>query len=662
MTLLIAGCIPFCILMTVAVLSASGGTLNLVSLLGLMLAVGMVVDNAIVVVESIYTRRVSGVARREAAVSGVGEVGLAIMASTATSMVVFLPMLLMSDDGMVRFFMGELGLPVVYALTGSLLTALFVLPLATRYLGDAQIKADPRWLTWLTERYAKALRWVLTYRMDAAMWGLVIIALTVGVAFPNVEWAEFEEGDFNDFAIRFSVPPQSTYLERLALVESFEKIVADHEEEWGVRVYRASLDAGQTRGTLDVYLENGGPMPRDEVIEQARSLLPNDTPGVMATIGWNRQGAGDSPRLAVTGPDMKVLEEIAAEVIRRAKMVDGVLDAELEDGVEGRDEIQLTIDRDAADRLGMTARGVGQLVAYSLRGSRLPDLRVGESDLPVQLRFSPEDRESIDAVLDFEAFSAASMSLVPIRTMTNLNFERGPRRIRRVSGKTSTSVVIDTDRDQNKHGMYGKLNAAMEGMALPVGYEISPGRDMDMQMEDRSTTMYALLLSMCFVFLLMGALFESYLFPLAVISTVPMAMAGSAWGLFLSKTPMDTMAGVGLVILVGVVVNNGIVLIDLVTQLRGEGMERMDALVEAGRRRIRPILMTALTTIFGLIPMAVGSSRLVGVPYAPLGRTVIAGLCAATVLTLLFVPYLYARLDDLGDTTQAWWKAVRRTS
>ena len=170
-------------------------------------------------------------------------------------------------------------------------------------------------------------------------------------------------------------------------------------------------------------------------------------------------------------------------------------------------------------------------------------------------------------------------------------------------------------------------------------------------MENDDARNMALLLSICFVFIIMGILFESLLLPVSIITTIPMAMVGVYWTLFLTQTPLDVMGGVGLVILIGVVVNNGIVLVDLVTQLRNEGMDRTEALVQAGKRRLRPILMTALTTICGLLPMALGTSTFIGIPYAPLARVVGGGIAAATVLTLFLVPYLYSCLDDLRSTS-----------
>jgi HAE1 family hydrophobic/amphiphilic exporter-1 len=183
-------------------------------------------------------------------------------------------------------------------------------------------------------------------------------------------------------------------------------------------------------------------------------------------------------------------------------------------------------------------------------------------------------------------------------------------------------------------------------MELPRGYAWTKGRRFQDQMENDQARNLALLLSVTFVFLLMGVLFESFVLPLSIVTTIPMALVGVYWTLYLTGTPLDVMGGVGLVVLIGVVVNNGIVLVDLVTQLRAEGVERQEALIQAGKRRMRPILMTALTTIFGLLPMALGTESFVGIPYAPLARVVAGGMAAATVLTLFFVPYLYVALDD----------------
>ncbi len=656
MTLLIAASIPFSLLITVAVIYGWGSSLNLISLMGLMLAVGMVVDNAIVVIETIYRRRSLGAGVREAAVGGVGEVYLAIMASTATTMVVFLPVILMSENAMFSFFMGQLGFPVVFALAASLLVALVFAPLATRYIGSAEIKPDPRWLAWLTDRYAGVLGWVLTHRTDATMALLAATLLTVGVAVPNVQCAGEVDENLNDFTIRFTVPPQASIRERDAIVRAFESVVEENQEEWGVRVYRARLESDAMRGGVTVYLGTDGPMPREEVMERAEAALPTELPGVTGTIGWS-EGEGEGSNqvtLAVTGEDMSTLVALADEVARRVRSVDGVIDVEVDLSSEGAEELHLVIDRDAIGRYGVSAQQVGGLVSYAMRGTRLPDLQTGGREIPVQAAFALEDRSSLDTLLDFDVFSPAMMSLVPVRSLTDLEITKGPMRIRRTDRRTSTTITLDLEEDADMSALRKGLSASLEDMVFPRGYSWSQGTEFDRRARDDDATLFALLLSVCFVFLLMGVLFESFVLPLSIITTVPMAMAGAVWGLVLTGTGMDTMAGVGLVVLVGVVVNNGIVLVDLVEQLRSGGMARTPALVEAGRRRLRPILMTAMTTICGLVPMALGASSFIGIPYAPLGRTVIGGLIAATVLTLGFVPYLYAVLDDARTSGRHW--------
>lgn len=663
MTMLISASIPFSLLITVAFLYLRGDSLNVLSLMGLMLAVGMVVDNAIVVVETIYARRALGAGARAAAVGGTGEVNLAILASTATTMVVFLPVILMSENAMTSFFMAVLGLPVVFALAASLLVALVFAPLATLHMGSAAIKPDPAWLIWLADRYGRVLGWVLRHRADAAMSLLGAALLTLGVAIPGVQCTGGGDENLNDFVIRFDVPPQATVSERDAIVRRLEAIVQDNGPAWGVRVYRAQLNGDGHRGRLFVYLDADGPLERGEVMEQAKEALPLDMPGVTPTIGWgdgDRGGAGaNQVRLTIHGEDLGLLTALAEEVARRVQHLPGVMDASVDALDEGADEIRLVVDREAALRHGVSAMQVGRLVAYAMRGTSLTPLRLDDREIPVTSRFLLEDRQDLDKLLDFDVWSPVTLSQVPIRALTRVEMGRGPSRIVREDRKTSTGITIDLEEDAATGPLFEAFDIALADMVFPRGYTWSKGRTFDRQREDDDALGLAMMLSICFVFLLMGVLFESFVLPLSILTTIPMAMAGAVWALYLTGTAMDTMAGVGMIILVGVVVNNGIVLVDLVTQLRAEGAERDAALVDAGRRRIRPILMTALTTICGLIPMAVGSSGFIGIPYAPLGRIVIGGLVAATVLTLVFVPLLYTLLDDLREGAVAWFAWVR---
>jgi HAE1 family hydrophobic/amphiphilic exporter-1 len=271
----------------------------------------------------------------------------------------------------------------------------------------------------------------------------------------------------------------------------------------------------------------------------------------------------------------------------------------------------------------------------------------------MRARLGEADRQDLDTLLDLPLGTAGG-GTVPVRALTRSEVTRGFGSIRREERRTALSVDVNLGDDTDRGRAFSLAQQALADLELPRGYSWEEGGQRhEMEASDDAQRL-ALLLSVVFVFLLMGVLFESFLLPVSVIATVPMALFGVWWTLYLTGTPLDIMGGVGLVVLVGVVVNNGIVLVDLVTRLRREGMERTEALRTAGRRRLRPILMTAATTVIGVLPMALGTETFVDIPYAPLGRVIAGGLAVATVLTLFFVPLTYSLLDDLGAAGRRW--------
>ncbi|HCH64211.1 MAG TPA: hypothetical protein DFR83_15515 [Deltaproteobacteria bacterium] len=661
LTLLLAGCIPVTLLLTVTALYFTGHTLNLLTLMGLMLSVGMVVDNAIVVVESIYTRRMQRVDPDTAAIEGTAEVNLAITLSTLTTMVVFLPVILMSGNVDFSFFLGEIGMPVVWALGASLAVALVFTPLTTTLLRDqSTLLAEPRWITWLTERYARGLQWVLHNRTDALMGILALTLVTWVLPFQVVGCEEEGGADFGQFDIALQLDSDFTYSERLEIVETFEDWIDENRERWGVRTHRADLGSGSSYGRLNVHLfdedeRTDQMLTQDEVFEVARNELP-EIPGVYASIGWNSQEEEPTNELKfiLTGEDTPTLEALAAQARDRLREIDGVASVSFDNEEGGMRELRLRANRDALARYGFDARTVGQTVGFALRANQLPDFHDDGKEVDVIASFEYEDRQDIDRLLDFPMWSPSNPQSVPLRALVDPTVAPGAGTIRRSDRITSFEVTLEFAPGADMETGSTNVSATLDSLAMPQGYEWSyRGRRMDRD-DEYAAMMLALLLSITFVYIIMGVLFESFLLPLGIITSIPMAGVGVYWTLYLTGTPLDFMAGVGLVILVGVVVNNGIVLLDLVTRLRREGADRTSALVRAGRTRMRPILMTALTTIFGVLPMAMGTSTFVGMPYAPLGRVVAGGLAAATLLTLFFVPFLYSVLDDMRATGGRW--------
>lgn len=647
-TLLISACIPLSMLFTVGVLYFTGGSLNLLSLLGLMIAVGMVVDNAIVVVETIYRwRQHEHADPRTAAIEGTSEVNLAILLSTSTTMVVFLPMILMSEDAMFSFFMGSLGFPVIFALGASLVVALLFTPVATVYLREGKLAEEPRWSAWLTRVYVAGLRRVLTHRFDTFIGVMGVLILTAVVPFQSVGCTDQGGSSMSDFTLRFEVPSTFTPRERLDVLTRLEGVIEAHREEWGVRVYRSRLNSSSNTGSIYAYLRDDfEDMSLDEVREAATEALP-EIPGVRVWSGWGSDSGreGNVITLELEGEDADTLAQLAEEVLRRARTVPGVLSAEntVEEG--GRDELHVNVDRESAARYGLSAQAVGRTLAFAMRGRELSKLQMEGREVTVFARFAAADRADLDTMRDLPMVGLRGP--VPMRAVTEVEYARGFSSIKRIDRRTALPLRIELDEDFDMPQAYAALEVALADMEFPRGYGWNKGDRFDDQMANDEARDMALVLSIVFVFLLMAFLFESFILPMAILTTIPLALVGVFWTLYLTDTSIDVMGGVGLVILVGVVVNNGIVLIDLVTQLRAEGFSRTEALLQGAERRMRPILMTALTTIVGLIPMAIGSSTFIGIPYAPLGRVVGGGIAASTVLTLFFVPYMYTLLDDL---------------
>ena len=289
-------------------------------------------------------------------------------------------------------------------------------------------------------------------------------------------------------------------------------------------------------------------------------------------------------------------------------------------------------------------------MAFAFRGAPLREAQIDGREVAVQAGYRYKDRANASVLEGFDVWSASG-GFVALSTVADLSYTKGHGTIRREDRKTSLWIRVTVDEADMRRG-FDLIRSGLSGIKLPRGYSWTPGKRWEGLQEQDRARKFALLMSVAFVFLLMGMLFESVWTPLAVLFSVPFAFVGVYWMLWATGTTFEMMAGIGLVILVGIVVNNAIVLLDRVQQHRAAGMPREEALIEAGRDRLRPILMTAVTTIVGLLPMALGDSGIVGTPYYPLGRAVIGGLLASTILSLLLVPLFYTYLDDFGVSLQ----------
>ena len=667
-TLIITLAIPLSLLTTITVLYFIGWSLNVATMMGLMLSLGLVVDNAIVIVENIYRKRQEGIAPRTASIEGAGEVGLAVTMATLTTVVVFLPLILMSDEEMFSFWMLRIGLPVITGLVASLLIALIFIPLAALRLSTKKERGESRMILWCRKHYERSLGWVLNNRLDAFVIALVLFA-SIKIPMDGMDRTDSQERNEVRMDLAFDMPSGQSLDQAEKFMTAVEDTVMAHQAEYNVEALRTYFRRGWGRVTLffaeeeDVQwyevawdnlsvalgLKEQEYLSYKEVEKDLRERLYLP-PGVNLRVNWENSEQDARVNVSLYGEDTKVLIELAAEVERRLESIPGLLSVNT-DMDRGGTELQVRLDRDQVQRFGVDPQQVSGGIAYALRGTDINKFHTDDGrEVDIRVRLANYDSQSLDD-LRTQNFPTADGREVALESLADIYVERTLGNIRRENRQTMLNVSARAAKDRAQH-LFAQVDQVMQGFEMPRGYRWDKGtRFVELEEQDQSRK-FALIMSVTFVFLLMGVLFESFVLPLSVIVSIPFSFLGVYWVLYVTDTPFEIMSMIGSVILIGVVVNNAIVLIDLANRLRAEGKSRYDALVEAGRHRFRPILMTTFTTAFGLIPMAAGNSKMVGLEYAPLGRTMIGGLLAAMVLTLLLVPLFYTFFDDFRTAMQ----------
>ena len=666
MTGILTLAIPLSLLCTLVVLFFMGWSLNLATMMGLLLSVGLVVDNAIVIVENIYRKRQAGIDRDTAAIGGAGEVGLAVTMATLTTVVVFLPLILMSDDAEFSFWMLRIGTPVITSLLASLFIALVFVPLATKRFSRGHQHSEPKTIGWLRHRYTKVLKWTLAHRLEAGLLVLLTFA-TISIPMSEVKQARNDGGnEENNMRLFFDLPTGNSFEESDAFMTKVEDYLQTNRDTYNFAGIESRF--GRSNGRIQARFQDNEPkewyefvwnnimigigqrtphMTKPEIEKHFREnfTLP---PGVsLRTRRWGDFGGQGRVTITLYGEDTSTLIELAENAKERIQSIDGL------QGVEtsmerGGSELQVQIDRERSRELGVDPRQVSGNITYSMRGLEVgryyaPDGR----DVRIQVQLEDAENQRIDD-LKAMTFVTDNGREVPLESVATLNVDKTLGQISRQNRLTTLNVTARTSM-QDSTRVYNEIDEVMAGFEMPRGYRWDKGLRWVRLQESNEAQKFAVILSITFVFLLMGVLFESFILPLAVIIAVPFSFLGVYWALYITGTEMNMMSMIGMVILIGVVVNNAIVLVDLTNRLREEGVARTDALIRAGQQRLRPILMTTCTTICGLIPMALGNSTMIGMPYSPMGRAMIGGLIASTVLTLVVVPLFYLLLDDLRD-------------
>lgn len=662
MTAIITLAIPLSLLITVIVLYFTGWTLNMATMMGMLLSVGMVVDNSIVIVENIYRHRQDGVEARRASIHGAGEVGLAVTMATLTTVVVFLPLILMGSDQEFSFWMLRIGIPVIIGLLASLFIALVFIPLAALRLSRGRHHEELRVLVWIRTGYLWLLRLALRRRLEAA---IVIILALASITIPLKKMKRDTNGGGGDdnVWVFLEMPTGQTLADAETFISRMEERILEKKDTYDIQLLetRYRKDFGRIQIVRkepeaqdwyavvwdDLMVKLGARRARLEkaqIEEELKSLL-DMPPGYTMRNSWRDREQDATVSVNLYGDDTETLVVLAREVERRLLAVPQIIavDTEME---RGGDELQIRLDRDQARRLGVEPQAVSATIASTLRGMKLGDYYAPDGRrINIQLQTGETDDARLDDVREL-TFTNRDGRQIALESLAELYVTRTLGQIQREDRQTMLRITASAKKaDMKTLGV--SVDQAMAGLDLPRGYRWDKGQRFRNMEESDNAQSFAMLMAVSFVFFLMGVLFESFLLPLAVIIAIPFAFLGVYWTLYVTGTPFNIMAGIGVVILVGVVVNNAIVLVDLVNRLRATGASRHESLIEAARHRFRPILMTTLTTACGLIPMALGDTKLIDMSYTPLGRAMMGGLICSTLLTLVVVPLFYTLLDDL---------------
>jgi len=658
-TLIVISSVPFSLLITLGALYFAGLSLNILSMMGLMLAIGMLVDNAVVVTESIFRHREMQKDKPfQATLKGVREVGLAVIAGTTTTIIVFAPMIVGTKND-IMVFLTHVAVTIIVALLASLLIAQTLVPmLAARIRLPAKPK-DGALMPRLTRRYTASLRWII----DRPWWtGLgIVLTCVIGVLplmLDLVKFDMFPQDSGRRLYMPYHVQGQHS-LERVeATVDTIEEYLFSRQEEFNIRSIYSYYEQGRAESTLLLTDEDDATLSTKEIIERIEADMPIIAIG-KPSFQFDQQGGGEGFTVQISGDSTELLNELGIDVARALSSIDGLKDVR-SDSESGDSEVRVTIDRDRAAAIGLTAADIAQNISIAMRGENLREFRGETGEIEVRLAFRENDKQSIEQLANLPLFTPDGRR-INLGSVASLHVGSSPATIRRTDRQTAVILSGNIEDGTTADDIRPKVKSLMEQIELPPGYSWKEGRGFERTDETQELMVTNLVLGVACIFLVMAALFESLLLPFSIILG---SIVFSIFGVFLffaaTGTTFSFMAMIGIMILIGVVVNNGIVLVDHVNNLRHEGMSRSDAIVEAGRDRLRPILMTVATTIVGLAPLAVGTTQIGGdgPPYYPMARAIIGGLAFSTLVSLLVVPALYIYFDKLA----AWGRKVMRTA
>jgi HAE1 family hydrophobic/amphiphilic exporter-1 len=678
--------IPVSVIGTFMLMYASDVTLNIMSLGGIALSVGMLVDNSVVILEAVTRKREAGMSAAEAARSGTSEVAMAVTASTLTSIAVFFPMVFIS--GVAGQLFRDQALTVTYGQVLSLLVGLTVVPMMVAGRQslvaaghDSQRPLGPfsRGVTWITywisriagalsrffrlilspfvwltqtgyrkleERYVPLLGWALAHRAKVVLAAVVLFAVTMAVV-PRLGTELIPQLSQGEYIVDLRLPPGTPLNQTDRVVESAQRAaqalggvaLTYSVAGTGNRLDANPVDAGENTGKLSVTLVPGSGRAEEAASITALRDKLEAVAGLQYQFSRPALFSFSTPlEVVISGYDLDRLRTVAEQV--RSRMEDTGSYTDIRSTVElGNPEIQIVFDQDRATRLGLAVRDIADRVVRSVRGEVATRYRLRDKQIDVLVRSVDARAASIEEIRSL-IVNPGSAHPVPLSAVAAVTLASGPAEVRRI-GQERVAVISAGYVGRDLGAAVVDLEGMLAQVALPPGVSAYlSGQSEEMQDSFRSLA-FTLALAVLLVYLVMASQFESLVQPFVILFTIPLGLIGVVWALFLTGTTVNVVAMIGLIMLAGIVVNNAIVLIDAVNQGRERGLDKAAAILEAGRVRLRPILITTVSTVLGLLPMAIGFGEGAEVR-TPMAITVIGGITVSTLLTLVVIPVVYS--------------------
>lgn len=643
-TFIVVLAVPISLLVTLAFMYFMNLSLNILSMLGLLLAVGMLVDNAVVVTENIYRYQKLNPVKKNTTISAVKEVALAITAGTSTTAIVFLPNIISSQNE-IAIYLKHIALSFCVALGASLILAQTVVPLLASRIKSSPLNKKERWIDRLIFRYKRILSWLLKHRKTSV--GILLLTLfSVAIPIKFVKSDMFPPQEDRRLYLYYYINDSYT-LERVEeAVDKVEDYLFANKDKFEIESVYSFYQNNYGLSTINLRKSREAKKSQKKISEEITSGLPELAVGKLSFERRRSGGSTDDLNIYLVGSSTEQLINLSHEVAWTLGQIPGFKDVRSRASV-GNKEVLVVVNRERAKKYGFTSQEVASNIAVAMRGVNLRRMHDEDGEIEVKVEFQKEDKRNLEQLQNISLFRENN-NPVKLSTLADFTVRQGPPNIHRENRITSLGIAIDL-KDVTVNEAKGKISKVLGQYDFPPGVSWNYGRSFDFEGEAVKTMLINTLLALALIYFVMASLFESLVFPGAIWSSIIFAVVGVWWFFLITGTTFSLMAWIGVLILIGVVVNNGIVLIDHINQLRAQGLSRYEAIVQAGGNRIRPILMTAGTTILSLVPLcfttvAIGGN---GPPYFPMARAIVGGLAFSTMVTLIILPEIYLLLDDL---------------